>query len=406
MSKYKFDIQLFAGSSITTSTVFPASDQVRIYFNPSDVEDHLEDSTASYIYIARTTDVGYLVTKTFDDDYDDNHRLRINGNQVVLKHELGGFIWYSTYETDGYYDIDMSSWTLAERTVASVDTTYLSNMGITWEDMNASSTWTVTYDSNGGSAVTAEEDIEDGGYAEEPSDPTRSNYTFAGWFTDDDTFADEWDFTIDTVTEDITLYAKWTQSSFTVTYDSNGGSAVTAEEDIEDGGYAEEPSDPTRSNYTFAGWFTDDDTFANEWDFTTDTVTEDITLYAKWTQSVENKFTQWGRAVHTLIKAPTSEQKNTDHTLELTDAGKVILATNAIKITIPLNSAVAFPINTEIAVVRYSAGTVTIGTSSGATLNGESSTTTFDLGDQYTSVAIKKVGTDTWIMVGAFEESE
>jgi hypothetical protein len=39
-------------------------------------------------------------------------------------------------------------------------------------------------------------------------------------------------------------------------------------------------------------------------------------------------------------------------------------------------------------------------------LNGESSTTTFDLGDQYTSVAIKKVGTDAWIMSGNFEETD
>jgi uncharacterized repeat protein (TIGR02543 family) len=203
----------------------------------------------------------------------------------------------------------------------------------------------------------------------------------------------------------ITFTTDAEQSGFTVTYDSNGGSAVTAEEDIEDGGLATEPTDPTRLNYTFAGWFEDDDTFANEWDFTTDTVTEDITLYAKWTQSVENKFTQWGRAVHTLIKAPTSEQKDTDHTLELTDAGKVILAghaTNAVKITIPLNSAVAFPTNTEIAIYKYNDGDLTIGTTDGATLRGSSHTTTFEIND---SVAIKKVGTDAWIMSGNFEES-
>jgi len=106
---------------------------------------------------------------------------------------------------------------------------------------------------------------------------------------------------------------------------------------------------------------------------------------------------------------PESSVKDSDYTLALTDTGKVILAghaTNAVKITIPLNSSVAFPTNTEIAVVRYKEGDVTIGTSSGATLNGESSTTTFDLGDRYTSVAIKKVGTNAWIMTGNFEETD
>ena len=106
--------------------------------------------------------------------------------------------------------------------------------------------------------------------------------------------------------------------------------------------------------------------------------------------------------------APSTNTEDANYTLALTDAGKVILAghaTNAVKITIPLNSAVEFPTNTEIAVVRYLAGVVTIGTSDGATLNGEDYTTTFDLGDQYTSVAIKKVGTDAWIMTGNFEET-
>jgi uncharacterized repeat protein (TIGR02543 family) len=68
---------------------------------------------------------------------------------------------------------------------------------------------------------------------------------------------------------------------YTVTYDSNGGSAVTPEE-VKDGNLATEPPDPTRDGYAFVGWFTDDDTFLVEWDFDTDTVTDDLTLYADW----------------------------------------------------------------------------------------------------------------------------
>ena len=232
----------------------------------------------------------------------------------------------------------------------------------------------------------------------------------------DTTYILTFDFTYETMppggeTDSVSITFTTASAGWTVTYDSNGGSAVTAEEDIEDDDYATEPTDPTRLNYTFAGWFTDDGDFTDEWDFTTDTVTEDITLYAKWTQSVENKFTQWGRAVHTrltAVEAPSTNTEDANYTLALTDAGKVILAghaTNAVKITIPLNSAVEFPTNTEIAVVRYLAGVVTIGTSDGATLNGVAYTTTFTLGDQYTSVAIKKVGTDAWIMTGNFEET-
>ena len=199
-------------------------------------------------------------------------------------------------------------------------------------------------------------------------------------------------------------------STWTVSFDSNGGSAVSDITDVEDGSTISEPTAPTRTNYTFAGWYKEE-ALTNLWDFDNDTVTADTTLYAKWTQTTENKFTQWGRAVHsrlTAVEKPESETQDANYTLALTDAGKVILAghaTNAVKITIPLNSSVEFPTNTEIAIVKYLAGVVTIGTSSGATLNGEASTTTFEITDQYGTVAIKKVGTDAWIMSGNFEET-
>ncbi len=67
--------------------------------------------------------------------------------------------------------------------------------------------WDVTYDSNEGSAVDPES-VVDGTTATEPPAPTRTGYAFAGWYLDDVTFADQYDF--DTaVTADITLYAKW-----------------------------------------------------------------------------------------------------------------------------------------------------------------------------------------------------
>jgi len=43
----------------------------------------------------------------------------------------------------------------------------------------------------------------------EPVAPTKSGYNFAGWYRDDGTFADEWDFVNDAVVANITLYAKW-----------------------------------------------------------------------------------------------------------------------------------------------------------------------------------------------------
>lgn len=71
--------------------------------------------------------------------------------------------------------------------------------------------------------------------------------------------------------------------SYTVTFNSNGGSDVP-EQIIEAGNCVVEPADPTREGYTFEGWYTDEG-FGEAYDFQTP-VTEDITLYAKWSKNV------------------------------------------------------------------------------------------------------------------------
>ncbi|MEY8387691.1 InlB B-repeat-containing protein [Oscillospiraceae bacterium 38-13] len=69
----------------------------------------------------------------------------------------------------------------------------------------------------------------------------------------------------------------------TVTFDSQGGSAVNPIK-VTHGKTAVQPGNPTRSGYAFGGWYKESG-YTNAWNFTTDTVTGDITLYAKWTQN-------------------------------------------------------------------------------------------------------------------------
>lgn len=88
-------------------------------------------------------------------------------------------------------------------------------------------------------------------------------------------------------------------------------------------------------------------------------------------------------------------------TLALTDAGTVQNCTNssAITMTVPANSSVAFPVGTEIAVIRSGAGTVTFSPASGVTLNSKEGKRSID--GQYASCALKKIGTNVWVLVGA-----
>lgn len=67
-----------------------------------------------------------------------------------------------------------------------------------------------------------------------------------------------------------------------VTFDSKSGNAVEAQK-VTDGAVAVKPTNPTRSGYTFGGWYTDE-ACTSAYDFEA-LVTGDITLYAKWTQN-------------------------------------------------------------------------------------------------------------------------
>ena len=64
------------------------------------------------------------------------------------------------------------------------------------------------------------------------------------------------------------------------------GEGVSIEpQSVASGNFATIPENPEREGYGFDGWFTDNGTFANEWDFKTSIVTQDTTLYAKWKEN-------------------------------------------------------------------------------------------------------------------------
>ena len=81
---------------------------------------------------------------------------------------------------------------------------------------------------------------------------------------------------------DVTVDVTFTAKDYTVTYESNGGSTVPSQT-VKYNETANKPADPTKSGYTFAGWYTEEK-LTNKYDFATP-VTGNITLYAKWTRN-------------------------------------------------------------------------------------------------------------------------
>ena len=143
--------------------------------------------------------------------------------------------------------------------------------------------YTVTFNANGhGEAPEAIENVEEGSKITAPTSPVAEGFTFDGWYKEV-TCENEWDFENDTVTDDITLYAKWTEvpaETYTVTFDANGGTVGTENAETDAEGKLSELPTPSRVGYTFKGWYT---AATNGTEVTVDTVyTEDTTIYAQW----------------------------------------------------------------------------------------------------------------------------
>lgn len=149
--------------------------------------------------------------------------------------------------------------------------------------------YTVTFNSNGGSNIDTRTVV--AGYVLPTSSytPTRSGYTFVGWYTDS-ALTSPFSFSTP-INSNMTLYAKWSQDNvaqtYTVSFQSNGGKSVDSQS-VKSGSYATKPSDPTRSGYNFAGWYTESG-LVNSYNFSTP-VTSNITLYAKWTPYERTSF--------------------------------------------------------------------------------------------------------------------
>ena len=202
--------------------------------------------------------------------------------------------------------------------------------------------------------------VDTGKTVSKPADPTREGYDFAGWYTDAEC-TQPYDFATP-VTGDMTLYAKWIQDEETtepeqpgegteqpgtgteepgegtetpetpgtgtetpgtgteepgtetpaaeihkVTFDDCLASTENAVVEVEDGKTVAKPADPKCEGYTFEGWYSDTN-LTQAWDFSTP-VTEDMTLWAKWSKNGVD-----GAGVTDDTKTPLAPDKGADKT--------------------------------------------------------------------------------------------
>lgn len=135
---------------------------------------------------------------------------------------------------------------------------------------------TITFSTNGGNTVDPRMVKNNEKLIKPAVDPLRDGYIFDGWYKDA-ACTEVYNFD-SPVTGSFTLYANW-KRAFKVTFISNGTTFL--EELVADNDTVKKPTDPTRSGYTFAGWYTNPE-LTDAYDFNT-SVTKSFPLYAKWT---------------------------------------------------------------------------------------------------------------------------
>lgn len=146
----------------------------------------------------------------------------------------------------------------------------------------------VTFDTNGGvfiaddgttSTTSTKTVTYDDVYGNFPT-PSKDGHTFLGWYTaasgGEQIVADN----KVTTAENIMLYALFAKPSCTVTFNANGGSCSTTSCEVIGGNTIGTLPTPSRSGYSFVGWFTD--TTGTAQVVTSTRVFDDITVYALW----------------------------------------------------------------------------------------------------------------------------
>ena len=241
MAKLPFRLGGQFGGEFATGNVCVVLDdadsiqQYKVYFDTdggSEVPTQSVDSGAKATKPSNPTKTGY----TFDD-------------------------WYTTEEHTTKYDFD---------TPVTSSITIYANWVI--------NTYTVEFDTNGGSTI-ADQTVNYNATATQPENPTKDGFTFSGWYADSE-LTQEFDFSTPIV-QDITIYAKWTINTYTVEFDTDGGSTIE-NQTVDYNAKATRPEDPTKDGFTFGGWYADSE-LTQEFDFDT-LITQNTTIYAKWTE--------------------------------------------------------------------------------------------------------------------------
>ena len=130
-----------------------------------------------------------------------------------------------------------------------------------WSDVQKVTTgYKIVYKLNGGTQAVGQKDYYKSAKKYILKAPTRDGYTFSGWYTNSNfPIGSEVTKIKKGTTGKVKLYAKWTANTYTITYNVNGGTLPSgAKTRYATGSMTYTLPSPTRTGYTFGGWYTDE----------------------------------------------------------------------------------------------------------------------------------------------------
>ena len=230
--------------------------------------------------------------------YNDGKSVSVTGNST-----LSGSIYTTNAVTasgtavsglTSTYTIKMSSVTNGTTVVTgSKDTQHykLDNAGYglipasSGTNLIAAAAYTVTYNKNSGT-IANESNYTSYVYGAGLTlpTPTRTNYTFGGWYENSSCTGTKVTSISTTATGNKTYYAKWTANTYTITYNKNNGT-IANESNYTSYTYGTGLTlpTPTRTGYTFGGWYENSNCTGTKVTSISTTATGNKTYYAKWT---------------------------------------------------------------------------------------------------------------------------
>lgn len=112
---------------------------------------------------------------------------------------------------------------------------------------------TVTFNANGHGTAPSSQTITSGGKVTQPTAPTATGWTFGGWYKEQ-ACTNAWNFSTDTVSTNTTLWAKWTATTYSISYTLDGGTHGDTHPTSGTYDTAFSVSAPAKTGYTFTGW--------------------------------------------------------------------------------------------------------------------------------------------------------